>query len=665
MMKPKHIISALLVALAVASCAIRGTGPQGGPKDETPPAVVKYSPADSSVNFVRKGIEITFDEIVTLDNPYQKVIVSPPQKEPAEIKALGRRIVVNFMDTLLDSTTYNIDFTDAIADNNEGNKLKGFSYCFSTGDHLDSLQLSGIVIDAENLNPVPNIYVGIHSDLDDTAFTSIPFKRISLTDENGHFSIRNVSPGKYHLFALADIASNFYHDMPNERIAFIDSVFIPECVVTTRYDTLWTDSVISPDSILHLVDTIRTTTKRHLYPRNVNLMSFVSFDPRQYLVKSERTEKYCFTLIFNSSLDTLPTIQPLNFSDSIFHNIVTPSVNRDTISYWLTDSALWALDTLRILCSYIKTDADSTYGVTDTLSLAMRRGRKTSSLAGIGSSSSDSGKAIGNKPDTNKQPGKSSSRKTSKGNKRKNEDEKTATTENPHLISSNASTSFDIYLPIRLQFTIPAEIEHSSYKLEQKIDTVWQELPAPPIVRQNVFGTQYTLSYSWQPASAYRLTIDSAMFRNFIGQCNFREIVNITTKPLEQYSSLILNLTEVTGNEVVQLLDKDDKVIREIALSDTTADLISSVSIKQSSAVLKFLYVTPSVYYLRLYNDIDGNRKWTTGSYPDHRQPEPVTYFPFDIELRAFWDVEEDWAPTSTPLLQQKPKELVKTEKEK
>lgn len=661
-MKPKHIIFSFLATLAMASCAIRGTGPQGGPKDETPPAVVKYSPADSCVNFARKGIEITFDEIVTLDNPYQKVIISPPQKEPAEIKALGRRIVVNFMDSLLDSTTYNIDFTDAIADNNEGNKLKGFSYCFSTGDYLDSLQFSGIVIDAENLNPVPNIYVGIHSELDDSIFTHTPFRRISLTDEHGRFAIRNVSPGKYHLFALADVASNFYHDMPNERIAFIDSVFVPKCTVTIRHDTIWNDSVVSPDSVLHLVDTVRNITKRHFEPRNVTLFSFVSFDPRQYLVKSERTDKYCFNLIFNSSLDSLPIVRPLNFSDSIFHPIVTPSTNRDTISYWLTDSALWSLDTLRILCSYTKTDADSTYGVTDTLSLAMRRGRKSSSAAGIGNSSAGAGKMGGNKPDNSKKTGIG---KTSKGNKRKNEDEKTATAENPRLISSNASTLFDIYIPIKLRFAIPAEIEHSSYKLEQKIDTIWQELQAPPIVKQNTFGTLYSLSYNWQPASVYRLTIDSAMFKNFIGQSNFKETINITTKPLEQYSSLILNLSSFTGDEVVQLLDKDDKVVREIALSDTTTNLVSSVSKKGQSAVLKFLYVTPAVYYLRLYHDLDGNRKWTTGSYPDHRQPEPVSYFPFDIELRAFWDVEEDWNPASTPLLQQKPKELVKTKTEK
>lgn len=626
----RHIIIALMAAsciLTIFSCANRGIGPQGGPKDVTPPLIMKYSPADGSVNMKTGHIELTFDEIVVLQNAYQKVIVSPPQHTPAEIKAVGKKVIVNFIDSLIDSTTYSIDFTDAIADNNEGNRLNGFTYSFSTGDHLDSLRISGRILNAESLNPTADIYVGIHPADNDSAFTTTPFRRIAKTDEKGYFTIRNIAPGSYRLFALDDIGSDFTYNMPGERIAYLDTILIPQCDTQVTTDTIHNDSTQTDSLITHT----RTTYS----PENLLLLSFAEPDIRQYLLKSQRQAEQRLDFYFNAPIDTLPHITPLNFPDTLFRPIVIPTPTRDTLTYWLTDTALWHQDTLRIALSYHKIDLDSSYNQTDTLTLVARRSKASAS---------------------------------SKNKSRKNDTGIPGKTKTPQLITSNASATFDIYRPLTLTFAMPTQMiqtDSATYRLEQKQDTLWTPIRKARIIQTDSIGTQYTLTHDWQPETTYRLILDSALFRNMISQVSAPTTLNITTKSLEQYSRLILHLTNPRGNEVIQLLNDKDKPVREIALTDTTDSRTTTVSFRAGKTDITFDYITPGTYYLRLFYDDNNDRKWTPGSYSDRRQAETLYYFPFDIELRAFWDVEEDWDPASTPLQQQKPKELIQTDKKK
>lgn len=604
--------------ITIFSCANRGIGPQGGPKDTTPPQVVKYSPADGCINMTKSHIEITFDEIVTLDNPYQKVIVSPPQKTPAEIKAISHKVVINFIDSLIDSTTYTIDFTDAIKDNNEGNKLKDFSYSFSTGDHIDTLQISGKVIEAENHNPVANIMIGVQSNLDDTAFTTLPFRRITKTDVNGAFTVRNLAAGSYHIFALEDMGGNYLYDMPNEKIAFLDTVLTPICHATIRRDTVYNPE----DSTM--IDTVITHTKRHYEPKNILLQAFTEPDLRQYLVKSERKERHKIDLFYNLPVDTTPVLHPLNFSDSLFAHQVSFTTNRDTLTYWLQDTALWAIDTLQFGL-YRDT-------IVDTLQIVYRTARKAMNKSTGGMNNS-------------------STTKDKKGKGKKGAEQKPKTA--PKLtVTSNASQTFDVYRPLEIKFDMPTKMNSGySYRLEIKKDTLWVEAKGGgKIVQVDSAGTRYMMEYKWLPDTTYRLVADSGLFTNMTGLTSSNEILSIKTKRLEDYSKLILHLKNVNGNEVVQLIDKEEKVIREM---------------KASSADLTFEYITPGVYYMKLFKDEDGDGKWSPGKYSEHRQAEQVFYFPFDIELRAFWDVEEDWDPESMPLLKQKPKELVKTKDDK
>ena len=136
-----YIVILFAVLYVANSCANRGIGPQGGPKDETPPEVVKEVPVNGSVNYHDKRVEITFNEYIQLDKVAENVFISPQQQRPPEVKAVGKKVTVTFDEDLRDSTTYTIDFGSAICDNNERNALKGYSFAFATGDVIDSLMI--------------------------------------------------------------------------------------------------------------------------------------------------------------------------------------------------------------------------------------------------------------------------------------------------------------------------------------------------------------------------------------------------------------------------------------------------------------------------------------------------------------------------------------------
>ena len=601
--------------LTILGCANRGSGPQGGPKDTTPPKLLKCTPENGATNVTSNKIQLTFDEIVLVQSTFEKVVISPPQTSMAIIKASGHKVNVELQDSLKEKTTYTIDFTTSIIDNNERNELDGFTFSFATGDFIDTLKLSGTIVDSETLNPIPNIVVGIHSNLNDTAFVSIPFDRITKTNDEGKFTISNIREGGYHVFALSDVGNNYYFDIPTEQIAFDDSVYTPICTTEITYDTISHYAIIDSvnnivDSTQLIIDSIVTKYNNTYTPDDVVLFAFVEKSNRQYLSKSSRPERHKLVLEFGSTCDSLPILKPLNISDSIFTYTLQESINRDTLTYWLTDTLLWQQDTLQIETTYQKRD-DSIYWQTDTITFLYR---------------------------------------APKNNKKKNNNEEQQI--NYHTITSNQSTSFDVYVPLVLSFDVPTAMTPNDttwYRLQEKVDTNWIDLDVK-LVKGDSIGLKYQIEYDWKPSTDYQLIIDSALFASFIGLATREETFTFKTKSLEEYAVLIFELTNYTGKEVIQILSKDDKIVREQAATE---------------AKVKFEYMKPDTYYARLFIDENGNGKWDTGNYKEKRQAEKIYYYPYDMELRAFWDVEEVWNINELPILEQKPKELIKTSNNK
>ena len=304
MKKITFIISiiVLFLCLVTPSCANRGQGPQGGPKDTIPPVVLNEMPANGSLNSKVKEIEVTFDELILTENTMENVIISPPQTKLPEIKSRGKKLVVVFNEDLIDSTTYTIDFGNSIVDNNEKNPLRGYTYAFSTGPTIDSLQISGYLINAEDLNPVEGCLVGLHADLSDTAFTSKPFTRVTRTDSVGYFTIKNIKEGRYKIFALNDLSRD-YMFQAGEGLAFNDSIITPYVKTEVVVDTIFNDSLFV-DSIVH--------KNNVLYgPDNILLYYFKENKVMRRLLKTERPEQHFFRIYFSAPADSLPHIEPI------------------------------------------------------------------------------------------------------------------------------------------------------------------------------------------------------------------------------------------------------------------------------------------------------------------------------------------------------------------
>ena len=199
----------LLTAAFIYSCANRGQGPTGGLKDVDPPVPLSFSPANNSLNFKKKEILIEFDENISIEKATNNIVVSPPPKEDPDFLAIGKKLEIKLNDKLQDSTTYTIDFGEGIVDLNEKNILHNFRYAFSTGNTIDTLEISGTVLNAQSLDPEAGVLVGVYNNSDDSVFYHKPFLRIGKTDQKGHFAISNLKKGNYKVFALGDANRNY------------------------------------------------------------------------------------------------------------------------------------------------------------------------------------------------------------------------------------------------------------------------------------------------------------------------------------------------------------------------------------------------------------------------------------------------------------------------
>lgn len=598
------VVISVVAYLISISCANRGSGPQGGPKDITPPRPQRSIPDANSLNYKKNRIDIIFDEIVQVQNTFDNIIISPPQKQAPTVKAIGKKISVELQDTLKDETTYTIFFGDAIVDNNEHNVLSGYSFSFATGESIDTLKMSGTLIDAATLNPIACVMVGIHSDLSDSAFTSKPFDRITKTDKNGNFSITNVRSGKYRIYALDDIGNNYRFDMPDEKIAFSDSIFEPSASTNVVADTVYRDSVVrlstGKTDTLRLVDTVIRKFDVRYSPDSIVLRAFVEDYYNQYVVKSLRPDVRHFTVCFNAPNKELPRTEGINF-DIGKGVVVEPNSRGDTIDYWLKDTALWAIDTLKLRLTYMK--MDSTHNLveqTDTISLRSQKRRAKSD---------------------------------------KNQNQEFLT------LISNAKGSINYFDTIEISIPTPAEMDMvKKISLQRRVDTIWQPQKSTITAIDSV-GRRYRVAATLQPSQTYRLVVDSAYFRDIYGNVNKNTTFDFSVKSKDVYASLTLEIGVFTGKEIIELIDKNERVIRR-AIAD-----------KQK---VRFDNLDAGTYYARLFVDLNGNGKYDVGNFAEKRQAEPVYYYSKSFELRQMWDNEEYWNYRELPILRQKPQEIKK-----
>lgn len=618
----RHKLPALLMLMIVVySCASMGN-PDGGPYDEEPPKFVRSTPKPFAINSKEKKVTIEFDEFIKLEKAAEKVVVSPPQLEQPEIKASGRKVVVGLVDLLRPNTTYTIDFADAIVDNNEGNPLGNYAFTFSTGTTIDTMEVSGTVLSASDLEPVKNIQVGLHSDLSDSAFMKKPFDRVSRTDSRGHFSIRGIAPGKYRIYALMDGNQNYLFDSKTEMIAFSDSIIIPAMEDAMRQDTIWKDSLT--------IDTIKSVGYTRFLPDDIILRAFKEENDRQYLTRSERDKENHFVLTFSARADTLPTLKGLNFDERDAF-IIEKTDRNDSICYWIKDSLIYQMDTLEIQMDYLATDTlDRLVPQTDTLFLANKLTRAEREKL--------EAKAAEEKEKERK-------KKEKKGEKIEPEPTKFLT------LNVDAPSAFDLDRNVYLSFDEPvASIDTAAIHMEIKKDSLWEEIPFL-FVSDSVLPRKYEILAEWEPEKEYQLSIDSMAFKGVYGLHTNKVKQTMKVKKLDEYGTILLNITGADSTAVVELLDGSGKVLRQQRITpQNTAD---------------FYYLNPGTkFYIRLFNDRNGNGVWDTGKYSEHLQPEEVYYFPKVWEMKANFDFEENWNINAVPVEKQKLDEIKKQKPE-
>ena len=624
MKRRKYTFNLVFLAIVlIYSCASPGT-PDGGPFDETPPRFLGSSPRPGETANKSKKITMNFDEIVKIERAAEKVIISPPQLEQADIKANGRRIQVELFDTLKPNTTYTIDFSDAIVDNNEGNPLGNFAFMFSTGDVIDTMEVSGTVLNAEDLEPIKGISVGLHANLDDSAFVKMPFERISRTDSRGRFTIRGIAPGKYHIFALMDGNQNFQYDSKTEMIAFSDSLIVPSSKPDVRQDTIWADSLI--------IDTIKTVNYTHYYPDDIILRAFKAEDDRQYLKNSERDKLNHFILVFNAKADTLPEITGLNF-DSRDAFVVEKTSRNDSICYWIKDSLLCEQDTLMMQLKYLATDTLNQLSLTtDTIYI------------------------------TNKQD-KAQRQKAAEQAKQKEEKERKKKSKRGEKVDSiavipflnakvDAPSTLELGSNISISFDEPiVAIDTSAIHLQVMVDSLWQVLPYI-FEADTAEYRKYWVIAPWEPEKEYQFSIDSLAFKGLYGLYTKKiKETSLKTKAIADYGTIFLNLPQSPEYTIVELMEGDGKIVRRQPISnEKTADF----------------YFLPAgkKYYLRLFYDKNKNGIWDAGNYEQHQQPEEVYYYPKSWEMKANFEFEETWIVDAVPWDRQKLDEIKKQKPE-
>ena len=588
---------AIFVCLALAAlllqCCANAVAPTGGPKDELPPVVVEAVPENRSIDFGGRKIEITFDEYVTLENANQNVLISPPLATKPDIKLHNKTLAIKFKEALEPNTTYTINFGSAIKDLHEGNQLKDYVYSFSTGAWLDTLSIAGKVLYAEDKKPVEEAYVSLYSadrdNLDSLPMTVAP-NYITKTDKDGLFRFSGLADKKYLVFALKDVNSNLFFDLPNEEVAFLDTLvpasFPWVAPAEKPLDTIVSDSVMVSDSLAPMPTDSLPVPRQDTVPQrvfdqnalNLTLYMFTEVDSTQVLLEKKLIEEGLLRFVFRHPAKEAAIMTPEMLPDT-FNLVTLPSPDFDTVWWYFTPKVK---DSLWIHVKH------------DTL---------------INDSSRYSLKFKEQNLRRNKQPDKL---KVSN-----------------NLVGQGGLTPGNDLI---LKFSEPIVRFEMSDSAIFKCDTIAinDQLDFEPVDEQ---GMKYRLKAEIKEGINYSFEIPDSVFFGIRGRTNEPIKVDFHRLKDDEYGNIYITVAPPKGMKqvVVQLTDESGKKV------------IQQQAITHRQEVM-FEYLMPAKYKLRAILDADGNGKWSTGNYHWRTLPETVIEYKNPLDLKAGWDIDLDEA---------------------
>lgn len=583
----EHILIMSTIFVLIGACA-KISNPSGGPRDRTPPVVLNTVPVYGAKNFKGKSVEITFDEYVSLNNINDKFMISPPMKKKPKVYTRNKNAIVDFFENLRDSTTYTLYFQDAIRDLNEGNILEDYQFVFSTWKVVDSLSVTGNVYNAADLETPEKTMVLLYRELADSFVVKHLPDYISRVDQKGYFRINNVREGVYKLYALTDADNSKNYNQPDEAFAFMNSpieVTSEKNWIPPVKDTVPKKKVVpkikdvSKTKDLKIQDTIVTIGE---YP----LMLFTAVKKAHYLTSSGRPFKYQLSYTLSLPPDTMgfrisiPDAQ----KDSYY---IESNRDKDTIKVWLTDSTLYSRTLISTIIAYPFTDSLGVVALRkDTIQMRFMAPRPPR------------GKA-----------------------------KKAVFTFETNIKANTLKPGQQIILTSATPFRQP---DTSRIKLYEVSDSTKSRFSIKySLIKDSLYSCRYYLNARLNQDKKYLFVADSASFGNIYRLNSDSVGIGFSFRKPDTFSKLTLLIKNCKTNSIIQLLNNSEKLIEEQTL--------------KSDGKVVFQQLDAGNYRLRVIYDINGDGKWTTGDFTAGRQPEPVSYYPRDLDIKSGWEVEQDW----------------------
>jgi hypothetical protein len=544
--------------------------------------MVESEPENGSLSFSGNRITVTFNEFVVLEKINEKFMISPPVDKKPRIFLRGKNLNVEFEEKLRDSTTYTLYFQDAVRDITEGNPINNFQFVFSTGPYIDSLSTSGNVYNSLSLDPPENTLVLMHKVLADTAPLKLLPDYISRVDVNGGFRINNIHEGEYRLYALTDINNNKVYDPADEAFAFMDSsVFIDS---VKNYKPL----IAEIRDTLKPKPGVRKETAPPVFEGEYKMYLFRAEKKSSYITSSDRKFPYLLVYILSVPPDTskVEILIPDASQNAFFKE---SNKTGDTIKIWLTDSSLYSRPQITTLVRYPFTDTTGTLVYKrDTINMRFLESRSAQARA--------------------------------KAKK------------NPYMIRTGMSGgAIKPVSKIPITSETPfREPDTSRIRLYEALNTGNTRIPFT-LRKDTLNSCRYIMSTTLKPGSNYIFIADSAAFGNIYGENCDSTGIKFSVRKTETYGKIIMEVKseEYEGNLILQLLDNQDNLVAN--------------GLRVPGGNWEFAYIEKGKYRIRAIFDLNGDGKWTTGDYNKKRQPEPVAYYPDELEVKENWDLSNEW----------------------
>ena len=608
----RRIISYTLIAGAIlyfGSCAKMGSL-AGGIKDEIPPEVLGSKPDNYSINFDRDKIEIEFDEFIVLKDINQELVVSPPLEERVSVRIKNKSIIIDLENELRDSTTYTLNFGEAIVDNNEGNPLSNYEYVFSTGDYLDSLSVGGKLSMAFDLSLAePPVHIMLYDKFEDSVvFNEIPVY-IGKPDKNGNFRINNLKADTFKIFALKDANNNFLFDQPNEEIAFLEDSLIVDpqffldvikaSLDTIKIDSIQIDTLLSETKDTTILEDI-TTPKLNKLPQippdlMVEMFLFMEENQQQFLKENNRKSRNKLDFNFALALSDSFYVKSLRPQREDWY-LVEESLHRDSMVYWVVDKEVREMDSIQLELNYMVLDSlNERVWKRDSLYFLYRETKKTS---------------------------------------RKNDEE---IKETEKLVLSGLSKNKILELNQKLKLFSETPINYIDTSLIEffKIKDTLEFSEAFSLEKDSVKFRKMHFIKEWEHDTRYHLVFYPGAVMDVFGSTNDTLDLPFKIREEEYYGVLIVEPDSLDYPAIIQLMDNKNTVLREKFL--------------ESKESMRFEFLPPGKYKLKFIEDRNGNRKWDTGKYIEKKQPERVYFYYGDIQVRSNWDLEIKLNKTDLP----------------